>query len=132
MPQLEHDSRFTSIDERERNSTALVDILERLFATKPRTEWLKAFDDEDVVCGPVNGYGAVVRDPQVLENGYLATTEHPNAGTIPVVTSPVRLSATAPTPAGYAPELGQQTEEVLLDLGYTWAEIEALRVERVI
>ena len=57
----------------------------------------------------------------------LTTLEHPMHGELPIVAPPVNLSATPGTIRTAAPEFGQHTEEVLLEAGYTWEEIAALR-----
>jgi crotonobetainyl-CoA:carnitine CoA-transferase CaiB-like acyl-CoA transferase len=74
---------------------------------------------------PVRDHAAVVADAAVWDNGYLATAERPD-GAQQVVAAPVRFSATPAEPPAFAPELGQHTEEVLLELGYSWADISAL------
>ena len=76
---------------------------------------------------PVNDYVRAVDDADVVANGYVAEVEHPAGGTTRVVGSPIAMSETPLTPAAMAPELGQHTEEILLDVGYDWDDIAALR-----
>jgi crotonobetainyl-CoA:carnitine CoA-transferase CaiB-like acyl-CoA transferase len=80
----------------------------------------------------VNDYAAVVADPQVWANGYLVKAEHPTWGEIAMVGSPLRMSATPAVPGVVAPELGQHTEEVLLEAGFDWDEIAELREQGAI
>jgi formyl-CoA transferase len=74
----------------------------------------------------VRDHEAVVADPAAWENGYFATVEGPE-GPTRVVAAPVRFSETPAQPSGVAPELGQHTEEVLIELDFSWDEIGALK-----
>ena len=66
-------------------------------------------------------------DPGVHQNGYLQRVEHPEYGEIPMLGSPIRMSDTPTRPGQLPPELGQNTEEVLMEAGLSWDEIMALR-----
>jgi CoA:oxalate CoA-transferase len=132
LPDLEHDERFAGPWERDRYAEDLEALLEAQFAERPVAEWLDRLVANDVPCGPVNDYRAVSDDEQVLANGYLTTVDHPNLGPIRTAGLPIHLSGTPAEPVRPAPELGQHTEEILLAAGYTWAEIERLRVDEVI
>ncbi len=132
LPGLADDARFAGRDARERHREELTGLLSAAFAGRPRSEWLGAMEQAEIPCGPVNSYADLEADPQVKANGYLATVEVPGRGEIRVVGPSVELSRTPAAIKAAAPELGQHTEEVLLDLGYGWPEITALREDRVI
>jgi len=74
----------------------------------------------------------VTADPQVLENEYITEVNHPSRGRVMMVASPIQLSKTPSTIRTAAPELGQHTEEILLEVGYTWEDIIQLRNDKVI
>jgi crotonobetainyl-CoA:carnitine CoA-transferase CaiB-like acyl-CoA transferase len=76
---------------------------------------------------PVHDYEALAGYEQAYANGYLRKLEHPLYGPIAAVGNPVALSETPAIPRDLAPELGQNTEEVLLEAGYSWDDITALR-----
>ena len=70
-------------------------------------------------------------DPQAIANGYIAEVEHPGGQTLRVVRTPVQFNG-VPAPVGIAPEAGQDTEQILLELGHSWEDIGALKDAGVI
>jgi CoA:oxalate CoA-transferase len=106
---------------------ALFAELGTTFRQRTTAEWFKVLETLELRYAPVQGYAEVAADPQVWANGYLAETAEGRA-----VGTPVRFSATPATVCGPPPELGQHTEEVLLEHGYTWDDIAALRDARAI
>jgi CoA:oxalate CoA-transferase len=111
---------------------ALVAKMDELMATKTAAEWVKLLRGHDLVVEAVQEYGELASDPQVIENGMLATLEHPSAGPMQMVGPAVNLHGTPGSIRRPAPEFGQHTEEVLLEAGLSWVEIESLRSEGVI
>jgi crotonobetainyl-CoA:carnitine CoA-transferase CaiB-like acyl-CoA transferase len=104
----------------------LFPILDTIFRTRPSREWAEILGRAGLRYAVVRDHADVIADPSVWENGYLARVAGP-AGDEDVVATPVRFSATPAEPSVFAPELGQHTEEVLLEAGLTWEEIGALR-----
>ena len=135
-PDLIDDPRFCGPWDRHASAEELETVLEEIFATRSVGEWLDRLIREDVPCGPVNDYRALVEGEdlpaQLQANGYLTSVEHPNLGTLRTTGIPIHMSDTPPDPVRPAPELGQQTEQMLLELGYSWEEIERLRRDEVI
>jgi crotonobetainyl-CoA:carnitine CoA-transferase CaiB-like acyl-CoA transferase len=86
----------------------------------------------DMLIEVVQEYGELASDPQVVENGMITTLGHPSHGPLRMVGPAVNLSATPGQIRRPAPEFGQHTEEVLLEFGFTWPELEALREEGAI
>ncbi len=111
---------------------ALIPRLDEAFATKPAADWVSLFRQHDLLIEVVQEYGEIGADPQVIENAMLQTLEHPAHGALQVVAAGVNLSETPSTIRTPAPEFGQHTEEVLLEAGYVWEQIEALRDAGVI
>ncbi len=129
---LLHDPCFASREGRTENSKALITLLEERFRQKPATEWLRLLREHDVLCGPVYTYKELFADSQVSVNNMVVTQEHPVAGPIKVIGIPVKLEKTPGSIRTPAPRLGEQTEAVLLEAGYTAEDIEKLRAEQVI
>lgn len=132
---LEHlvkDPRFATIETRSRNAAELVAILDERFATKPMAEWLKIMRGHGCICTPVQSPKEVINDPQALANNYFVDMEHPVRGKMRTVGFPWDFSATPASCRLPAPALGQHTDEVLKDLGYTASEIAQMRQDGVI
>jgi formyl-CoA transferase len=127
------DPRFQTLKTREQNCAEVIAILDKRFAEKTRDEWLGIFAGEDLVYSPIKDYWEVVNDPQVLENDYITEVDHPALGKLKEIGIPVHLSETPGAIREPAPQLGQHTEEVLVDmLGYSWEDVEVLRDKGVI
>ena len=120
------EDRFADIGRRGLNAPALVDELDKVFATKSLDEWGQAFDRENVWWAPVNSISDVVNDPVAQEAGAFVDVPGPE-GPIQGVATPADFYGTPWQPRGYVPELGQHTEEILLELDYDWDRIVALK-----
>jgi len=126
-------SRFESAEKRSENAEELVCILDEVFATKTRDEWFEIFSTVDLILDRLQDYSDLINDPQPWANDYLVEYEHPTIGPIKIVGVPFQLSETPGQPRAPAPEFGQHTEAVLLEIGgYTWEKIEKLKDEEVI
>jgi len=98
-----------------------------IFATRTTAEWCERLAATGQRFAPVRNHAEVGDDPQAYVNGYLTEVNHPEFGPMRVVGNPVRMTDT-PTRVGVeAPELGRHTEEVLLEVGFTWEDIAELR-----
>jgi len=99
----------------------------------PAEHWLALLEGADVPAGPVNELPEVFDNPQVRHRGLLVQTEHPQAGALPLLASPLRLSETPVTDYSAPPTLGQHTREVLRErLGFTDTDLDALAARGVI
>ncbi len=127
-PDIADDERFMALMLSAEARAELVAIIDDVFPTRTLDEWESALDEAGVRYGLVRDYEAIVADESMYENGYLQRVEHPE-GERAVIGTPIRMSATPLQPGAVAPELGQHTEEVLLEHGYTWDDITALREE---
>ncbi len=132
MPELEHDSRFNSIEARGENARELIAIMDAKFATKTRDQWFEIFKREGLIHAPIQTPTEVINDPQSLANNYVVWFDHPVLGRTKMVGFPWDFSQTPASIRKEPPELGQHTEEILLELGYTWDDITQLKTEAVI
>jgi len=132
VEELEHDPKFNSIEARGENRKELIAIMDERFAQKTRDEWFKIFKKEIVIHAPIQTTTEVVNDPQSLANDYVTWVDHPVWGRIKVIGFPWVFSETPASWRREAPEFGQHTEEILLEMGYTWDDITKLKDADVI
>ena len=110
----------------------LLRLLDELFATGPREDWVERLREADIVAAPINTLLEAADDPDVLANGYVTEVAYPEYGkTLKVHGSPWHFSET-PAHIGVAPKLGADNAEILGELGYTAKQIEDLRERKVI
>lgn len=126
------DPRFASHQLRCDNNKDLIAILDKAFMALTRDEWIERFRVRNIIWGRVQSYFDLLSDKQVWENDFVHTLPHPRFGEVQVPGLPVKLSKTPGKIAGLAPELGQNTEEILLDLGYDWETIARYKQEKII
>lgn len=131
-PELENDPRFNTLDAREQNREELIDILDEVIAARTADEWEKSFREHDCIYDRVATPEEVTSDPQALANDFFAEVQHFAAGKVKLVTPPVKFRQNPASVRDPAPALGQNTEEILLDLGYSWENIAQLKEQRVI
>jgi len=131
--ELANDARFATNGKRVENRAELTRLLQGIFAQRPTQEWLDLLEAAGVPNGPINDVAQVFEEPQVKARGVRVELDHPAAGKLPTVASPMRFSA---TPLDYRtppPLLGEHTDEVLRGLlGKGAPEIARLRAEGAI
>ena len=129
---LMDDDRFRAPWDRKAREEELAALLEETFSTQDTEYWLQFLDDAGVVAGPIYNMEQVYQDPQVLARDMLVDTEDPELGTIHNIGVPVKLSATPGSIRRRAPALGEHSAEILMEHGFTEAEVEELMEEGTI
>jgi crotonobetainyl-CoA:carnitine CoA-transferase CaiB-like acyl-CoA transferase len=120
------DPRFADAAARTANTVECRAQIDATFAGEPLAHWRERFDGFSAPWEVVQDCWEVYNDPQAAANGYLTDVEYPEGEHRLVVNTPIHVDGQAPTP-GVAPEWGQHTEEVLLELGLTWDDIGRLQ-----
>ncbi len=130
-PELADDPRFATMTARRENAAVLVDLLDAVFTRRTLAEWGSIFDRENVWWAPVQTTEELARDPQAREAGLFVKVPTPD-GEAEMVSTPVDFGRSRWSVEGGAPELGQHSEEILLELGRDWEQIAALKERGVI
>ena len=123
---LLNDDRWNDITQRRVNAETMVEELDREFAKRTLEEWAPILDRENVWWAPVNTITQALQDPVVQSSGAVVDVDGGD-GPVRLVNTPVDFYATPNAPQGLSPELGQHTEEVLLELGFDWEQIIAMK-----
>ena len=126
-PDLENDPRFATLEARARNSADLVTIIEGIFRTRTYAEWIEILSANKLVWSPVKTPLEVTRDEQAAANDFFVEWNHPRYGRIKVINNPVKLSKTPTEIRMGAPELGEHTDQIMQEAGYSEAEIAEMK-----
>ncbi len=131
-PELAADARFAKNADRVRHRETLVPLLAPVLKRRARADWLAALEAAKVPCGPINDLDDVFADPQVRERAMTSTVEHPLAGALELVSSPMKLSGTPVSVRRAPPLLGEHTAEVLAEVGVDAAALRGLRERGIV
>ncbi|MFH1141655.1 MAG: CoA transferase [Chloroflexota bacterium] len=128
------DPRFSTPQKLAQKIEELTDILSRHFSTKPAAEWEAMLKRDSLSVTVVREWSEVYDDPQVIANEMFIRYEQPGIGPVEVINVPFKMSGAGEQPLyrRYPPALGENTTEVLRELGHSPEEIEALRAEGVV
>ena len=133
LEKLIDDPEFATNQKRVQNREKLVSILNEIFLTKKRDEWIDLLLKNDIPCGPVNTVDEVFRDPQIFERNMLTEVKLPTGEVIQQIGIPIKFSEIHLTIRSPPPLLGQHTEEVLKNLlNMSAEEINQLKEKGVI
>jgi crotonobetainyl-CoA:carnitine CoA-transferase CaiB-like acyl-CoA transferase len=131
-PDLKNDPRTIDNSARVANRQFLVELLDEVFITRTKDEWMGILDEFDIPAAPVNDFAGIFSDPQVEARGMVKTYEHPTLGAIRYSPSPMKFSDWE-FPNRPAPMLGEHTREVLSNrLGFSSDDIDRLTAGGVV
>ena len=125
-------AEFATHSQQQSNRRALNELLAARFRERTTAAWLAELEPKGVFCAKVNTLEEATEDAQLNANGMVIEVEHPQAGLLRLPGTPVRLHGTPPVPRRSAPGLGEQTVEILRELGYDDAALADLKREGAI
>lgn len=129
-PEIASDPQFATAMDRYVNRSELISTLDSVFETRDLTDWVQAFESLETPWAVVQNASEAAVDPQVVANSYVVPVDG-NATHFELVASPAQFDGVSPS-LHAAPEHGQHTEEVLLELGRSWEDIAALHADGVV
>ena len=135
MEELEKDEKFANAKARNDNRVELTKILDNVFKTKKRDEWLSLLEEKGggIACTPVRDPSELKSDAQITSNDYITDVDHPVLGQIKTIGCPIKFGKTPADITTSAPNFGEHTEDVLINIcKYSWEDIEKLKDEEVI
>lgn len=127
LPELADDPRFATNADRLANLADLVAHIEERTIVETRAHWLGMLEEVGIPAGPINTVPEALTDPQAVARNMVVEVEHPRLGMMRALGPVVKLSDTPAKISKAAPDLGQHTDEVLLELGLASGEVDALR-----
>ena len=130
---LTEDPHFLNMQARNQNYHAFLPIFSEIMASRITAEWEESLKGTDIISCPVYSIDQVVNDPQVNAREMIVEVKDRRRGSLKVVGNPIKLSRSKEPIDRSMPDLGEHTNQILLDLlGLTLQQIEGLKQKGII
>jgi crotonobetainyl-CoA:carnitine CoA-transferase CaiB-like acyl-CoA transferase len=126
------DARYATMESRAENCEEIIALLDELFATRTWAEWDKRFRENDLIVSANQTISEILKDEQAIVNNFFTDIDHPVTGKARLLNSPLQFSETPAKIKSVAPQVGADTEEILLKIGFNWEEIAQLKKQGVV
>ncbi|MCY4292870.1 MAG: CoA transferase [Roseovarius sp.] len=124
--ELKDDPRIADLATRTRHTSELYSLVAEAMKTRTTEAWMKLFFEHDIPATPMHSPDTLMQDPHLREVGFFTEVDHPTEGRLISMSVPNVWSDTQPDPPRPAPRIGEHTVEVLLEAGFSRAEIQEL------
>lgn len=131
-PELQNDERFSDNGNRVVHKIELQEIIESELRKKSSNYWLDKLEEAGIPSGPINKYSDVLNDPYVKEREMIIKTTHPKAGEVKSMAQPIKFEKDTEPLRTAAPLLGEHTEKILREHGYSSESIKKMRAKSII
>ncbi|MDN3988856.1 CaiB/BaiF CoA transferase family protein [Zwartia vadi] len=131
-PDLISDPRFSTMASRTENVDPLYSLLEEEVSKRSTEWWSESLEREDIPAVPVKSIDDLLADEHLQQRNFFTRFDHPTEGTLINISSPIEMSKSPLTVRRHAPKLGQDTREILTEIGYDQARLESLLRDGVI
>jgi crotonobetainyl-CoA:carnitine CoA-transferase CaiB-like acyl-CoA transferase len=121
------DPRFAADHQRVAHRSELAAMIETVTEKEPKEFWIAELEKAGIPCGPILDYEDALNTPQAIAREMTVDVDHPTLGPLRTLGTPIKMSATPLNPKRRGPMLGEHTDDVLAEAGYSSDEIEQLR-----
>jgi crotonobetainyl-CoA:carnitine CoA-transferase CaiB-like acyl-CoA transferase len=129
--EFENDPRYANMTTRNDNIKSIYDDMAEIISTRSSAEWLKLLEEADIPAMPLHTLESLITDPHLVATNFFSVTDHPSEGSLRDIAVPSTWSVTQPAPTRPAPNLGEHSNEVLHEAGYSPQEIAQLMTDKV-
>ncbi|MEM7028685.1 MAG: CaiB/BaiF CoA-transferase family protein, partial [Chloroflexota bacterium] len=129
---LKDDPRFQTNAERVLNRDDLMPHVRQVIKTRTAAEWIDLLQENAIPCGPIRTTEEALSDPHLTARNFVVEQQHPLLGAIKSLATPIHFSDTKVSFREHPPQLGEQTEDILAEFGYSDAEIENLKDQGIV
>ncbi|MFH0296089.1 CoA transferase [Bradyrhizobium sp. 31Argb] len=130
--EADRDPRLNGISARTRNYDFVYDWFSKVMKTRSTAEWMRLFEEADIPHAPLHDLDGLIDDPHLAAVGLIQSIEHPTEGTLRVAGPAATWSKTPPSIRHHPPQLGEHSEDILRDAGFSEDEIARLTAERAL
>lgn len=132
IAEIAKNEKYSKNEARVKNRKELTEIIEGQLQLNSVDHWMHLFFEKNIPCGPIQTMDQVFSHPQIIARDMIVNTNHPEAGNVKLVGSPIKLSRTKVRIERYPPMAGEHTVEILQQAGFSTEEIAKMKKENIV